>query len=158
MKRAPIILAGTVAGVVGIVGYHTATPSTAAGVAASTVLSSSAASTTASSTTASAKTTTSSAPTTATSATRTVTGEDVSYRYGDLELKVTRSGGRIENITVVKLDETDPRSQQIDQIAIPQLRQEAISAQSAKINGVSGASYTSAAYEQSLQAALDKLA
>ena len=52
----------------------------------------------------------------------------------------------------------DPHSQSIDQVAIPELRQEAIAAQSAKIDGVSGASYTSAAYEQSLQSALDKLA
>lgn len=53
---------------------------------------------------------------------------------------------------------TDPHSEAIDQYAIPQLQQQAVAAQSGKIHGVSGASYTSAAYEQSPQSALDKLA
>jgi uncharacterized protein with FMN-binding domain len=90
--------------------------------------------------------------------TRSATGQDVSFRYGDLEVKVTRVGTRITDVSVVRADVSDPHSQSIDQVAIPELRQEAISAQSARIDGVSGASYTSAAYEQSLQSALDKLA
>ena len=49
------------------------------------------------------------------------------------------------------------RSQSIDQQSIPTLEQEAMQAQSANIQGVSGASYTSAGFEQSLQAALRKL-
>jgi uncharacterized protein with FMN-binding domain len=81
----------------------------------------------------------------------------VDFQYGDLELKVTASGNKITNVSVVQLNATDPHSQEIDQFAIPQLKQEAISAGSAQIDGVSGASYTSKAYEQSLQSALDKL-
>jgi uncharacterized protein with FMN-binding domain len=67
------------------------------------------------------------------------------------------TGTRVSDISLVQLNASDPHSQGIDQAAIPQLQQEATSAQSAKIDGVSGASYTSAAYEQSLQSALDKL-
>jgi uncharacterized protein with FMN-binding domain len=65
--------------------------------------------------------------------------------------------GKITDVSVVKLNVTDPRSQSIDEGALPELRAEALSAQSAKIDGVSGASYTSAAYVQSLQSALDRL-
>jgi uncharacterized protein with FMN-binding domain len=84
-------------------------------------------------------------------------GNDVGYPYGDIEVKVTLTGTKLVDVTVVKHDVTDPRSQMIDQAAVPQLRSQALSVQSAKIDGVSGASYTSAAYEQSLQSALDKL-
>jgi uncharacterized protein with FMN-binding domain len=70
---------------------------------------------------------------------------------------VTLSGSKITDVSVVQLNVTDPHSNEIDQYAVPQLRQEAIAAGRAKIDGVSGASYTSAAYEQSLQSALDKL-
>jgi uncharacterized protein with FMN-binding domain len=49
------------------------------------------------------------------------------------------------------------RSQSIDQQSIPTLEQQALQAQSANIQGVSGASYTSAGFEQSLQGALSKL-
>ncbi len=67
------------------------------------------------------------------------------------------TGSRVTNIHLVQLNVTDSHSQEIDQQAVPELRQEAISAGSAKIDGVSGASYTSQAYEQSLQSAIDKL-
>ena len=80
-----------------------------------------------------------------------------SFQYGDIAVKVTKAGSRITDVSVVTLEVDSPHSEQIDESAIPQLRLEAMSAQSAKIDGVSGASYTSAAYEQSLQSALDKL-
>lgn len=49
-----------------------------------------------------------------------------------------------------------PRDQEINSYALPELNQEAISAQSAKIDVVSGATYSSDGYMQSLQSALDK--
>jgi uncharacterized protein with FMN-binding domain len=156
MKRSPIVLAGTAVGLAGVLAYNTSSsPSAVAGSAAATA-------TTASSTAPAASTSTSK-PTTSTAATtanrtRSATGQDVSFQYGDLEVKVTEVGKRITNVSMVQGTANDPHSQSIDQVAIPELRQEAIAAQSAKIDGVSGASYTSAAYEQSLQSALDKLA
>jgi uncharacterized protein with FMN-binding domain len=84
-------------------------------------------------------------------------GSDIEYQYGDIELRVTMTAGKITDVTVVKEDISDPHSQQIDEYALPELRSQTLTAQSAKLDGVSGASYTSAAYEQSLQSALDKL-
>ena len=169
MKRSPIVLAGTAVGLAGVLAYNTSsspavvgtsTGTTAAQAASSTVSSATPTSTTASSTTtpgSTSKSTTSTTTKTA-SASRSATGQDVTFQYGDLQVKVTKVGTRITDVAVVAGSVSDPHSQSIDQFAIPELRQEAIAAQSAKIDGVSGASYTSAAYEQSLQSALDKLA
>jgi len=99
---------------------------------------------------------TTTSPTTA-PATRSATGANVSYRYGDLELKVTEQGSRITNIQIVSDQATDPRSEEINSQAIPILQQEALSAGSASIDGVSGATFTSEAYAQALQSALDRL-
>lgn len=174
MKRAPIVLAGTVAGLAGVLAYHPAshasslatTSASPAGTAAKTTAASTAAKTSAASsatTTAStaAKTTTtaSTAAKTARAAatTRSATGEDVQFRYGDIQVKVTVSGTKVTGVSIVSLNETDPHSQQIDAQAVPMLEQQTRSAGGAQIDGVSGASYTSQAYEQSLQSALDKL-
>lgn len=102
---------------------------------------------------------TTAAPSTTTTAptTRSATGQQVFYRYGVLELKVTVSGNRIKSITTVEDQATDPRSAEINGQAIPMLHDQAMQAQSANIDGVSGATYTSQAYVQSLQAALDQL-
>jgi uncharacterized protein with FMN-binding domain len=71
---------------------------------------------------------------------------------------VSEHAGRITNVSIARFDISDAHSESIDEYAVPRLRQEVISAQSAHIDGVSGASYTSQAYEQSVQSALDKLA
>jgi uncharacterized protein with FMN-binding domain len=60
-------------------------------------------------------------------------------------------------VNVVQNGATDPHSAQINSIAVPMLTSQALSAQSAQIDGVSGASFTSAAYAQALQSALDQL-
>jgi uncharacterized protein with FMN-binding domain len=104
-----------------------------------------------------AKSSTSTQAKTTAASTRSATGSDVPFQYGDLQLKVTMSGSRITDVSVVQMNSNDPHSESIDAAALPELRQEAISAQSAKIDGVSGASYTSEAYRESLQAAVDKL-
>jgi uncharacterized protein with FMN-binding domain len=70
---------------------------------------------------------------------------------------VTVTGGKITNVQPVIDTAYDARSYQINSYAEPQLLSQTLQAQSASINGVSGASYTSQAYAQSLQAALDKL-
>ena len=79
------------------------------------------------------------------------------YGYGELAVKVTVSRNRITNVTVPALQTADPTSQQIADQAIPMLRSEVLAADSASINGVSGATFTSEAYATSVQAALDKL-
>jgi uncharacterized protein with FMN-binding domain len=105
-------------------------------------------------------TTPSTTPTSATvpATSKSATGESVNYTYGTISVTVTVSGSKITNVGIGSLvDDGDFRSQSIDQQSIPILEQEVIQAQSANIQSVSGASYTSSGFEQSLQSALTKL-
>jgi uncharacterized protein with FMN-binding domain len=75
-----------------------------------------------------------------------------------LSVRVTVSGSKITKVGIASLDDGgNPRSQFIDQQSIPMLEQQVMQAQSANIQGVSGASYTSAGFVQSLQGALHTL-
>ena len=85
----------------------------------------------------------------------TVQGPVISTRYGDVQVQVTISGGAITDVTALQLPSRDGRSQRIASIAEPILRQEALTAQSARIDLLSGATYTSDGYARSLQSALD---
>ncbi|MEU9152009.1 FMN-binding protein [Streptomyces sp. NPDC048417] len=89
------------------------------------------------------------------SGTRTVTGDTVQTRWGPVQVKVTVKSGKITDVTAVQYPTENPRDQQINSYAIPQLRRETLTAQSAQIDTVSGATYTSEGYQQSLQSALD---
>lgn len=88
----------------------------------------------------------------------TFTGQDVSMRYGDVQVQVTVSGGAVSDVTALQLPDGDGHSARISSIVEPMLRSEALQAQSASIDLVSGATYTSGAYQQSLQSALDAAA
>ena len=99
---------------------------------------------------------TGSGPTTTTGATRTVDGDPVDNQYGTVQVRVTLQGNTITAVTALQMPFDRERSQYISQQAEPYLRQEALQAQSAQINLVSGATYTSDSYAQSLQSALDK--
>jgi len=87
--------------------------------------------------------------------TRTVTGSVISTRYGPVQVQVTVSNGKVTAINAVALP-SGGRSGMISQYAAPILTQEALAAQSASIDLVSGATYTSLGYEKSLQAALNQ--
>ena len=98
-----------------------------------------------------------SAPTTpANSGPKVVTGDAADTRYGPVQLQVTFSGKKITSINVLQYPTESFRDQQINSYALPILNQEAMSAQSAHIDVVSGATYTSDGYAQSLQSAIDK--
>jgi uncharacterized protein with FMN-binding domain len=88
--------------------------------------------------------------------TKTVTGNAADTRYGPVQVAVTFSGKKITKIQVLQYPTESGRDQEINRYAIPQLNQQAMSAQSANIDGVSGATYTSQGYQQSLQSAIDK--
>jgi uncharacterized protein with FMN-binding domain len=90
-------------------------------------------------------------------ATRTIDGQAVAIPFGTVQVKVTVTGTRIVSVSAISLPNDNPTSAQISQIAGPQLAQEVLSAQSANINVVSGATFTSDGYAQSLQSALDRL-
>lgn len=92
--------------------------------------------------------------TTSSSGSTTATGPEVDTRYGPVQVSVTVVNGQVTDVTALELP-SGGRSGQISREAEPILHDEALSAQSASIDGVSGATYTSLAYEQSLQAALD---
>ena len=82
----------------------------------------------------------------------------MNYSWGVLSVSVTATGRTITKVGIASLnDGGNPRSQSIDQQSIPILEQQAIHAQSANIQGVSGASYTSSGFQQSLQSALSML-
>jgi uncharacterized protein with FMN-binding domain len=69
---------------------------------------------------------------------------------------VTLTNGKITKVTALQLPSDRQRDVEIDNFAVPQLTQETLSAQSARIDSVSGATYTSDGYIRSLQSALDK--
>ncbi|HUY07338.1 MAG TPA: FMN-binding protein [Acidimicrobiales bacterium] len=190
MKRAPIVVSGTLVGLVGLFSFHskaatlslnslqtgssnarTSTPGT--NPKSSPTTSSSPAATpppptSSTSTISPAKSapgttapTTTAHPTTTTappSVSRTGTGPVTNYFFGTVSVSVTVSGKKITNISIASLnDGGNPRSQQIDQYALPQLEQQALAANGANIQGVSGATYTSQGFVQSLQGALSKV-
>jgi uncharacterized protein with FMN-binding domain len=86
----------------------------------------------------------------------TYTGQDVFTQFGDVQVKVTIAGGRITDVQPLQMPFEKPRSAEITQFAGPQLHDEVLQAQSAQIDTLSGATYTSEAYAQSVQAALDQ--
>jgi uncharacterized protein with FMN-binding domain len=86
----------------------------------------------------------------------TATGSVVTTRFGPVQVQVTISGGAITDVTALQMPSRDGHSQQIAELAEPILRQEALQAQSARIDLLSGATYTSEAYAESLQSALDR--
>ncbi|MFE4467632.1 FMN-binding protein [Leifsonia sp. NPDC056824] len=97
-----------------------------------------------------------SAPAAAAPATKTVTGTAVDTRYGPVQVKVTFVGTKITAIDAIQYPTESGRDQEINSQAIPMLQQEAMASQSAKIDTISGATYTSEGYIQSLQSAIDQ--
>lgn len=166
MRRTPIVIVATAAGLIGVLEFHTRPAPVsigtipAAGPAASA--SPSASASPAARAPSRGRTGSPAPPRPSSSAhpgaTRTATGPAVNYNYGVLSVTVTVSGTKITNVGIASLDDGGNfRSQMIDQQSIPMLEQEALQAQSSNIQGVSGASYTSAGFTQSLQAALHQL-
>jgi uncharacterized protein with FMN-binding domain len=127
----------------------TASPSTATGAATSTSTASAAAPAAATSAAATA-----SAATATKLADGTYTGASEWTKWGNYQVQVTIQNGKIVSVKETQAP-TDGRSVSINDRAQPVLESEAIAAQSAKINAVSGATYTSRTYKASLQSALD---
>lgn len=92
-----------------------------------------------------------------TSAKQTVTGQAANTPYGPVQIRVTSSNGQITNVDVLQAPWGNPQDQQINGYALPILVQETLKAQTASIDMVSGATYTSNGYVMSLQSALDQL-
>ena len=90
--------------------------------------------------------------------TRTVTGPTVTYRYGSLRVQITLSGSRIVDATGLDMPVGGQEGQRADDVQARYSGSsgEVVAKQSANLNTVSGATYTSTAYKQSLQSALDR--
>ncbi|WP_052864261.1 FMN-binding protein [Streptomyces niger] len=99
---------------------------------------------------------TATAPTRTSGSNGTFTGDVVNTRYGPVQVAATLKGGRITAVKVLQVPSANGRDQQLAGYAVPQLTRAALTAQSAHIDAVSGASYTSEGYIQSLQSALDR--
>ena len=155
-----LVAGGTVAGLVAVLSYHTETM-TATTLGGAAPAPQGAAAPSASSSASPSATAGGTAGGTQTGAASTVsgtaTGPSEQFGYGALSVTVTVQGGRITKVAVPSLQTAEPMSQQICQQAIPMLTSEIMSAQSLNINAISGATYTSEAYAQSLQAALNTL-
>ncbi len=85
----------------------------------------------------------------------TYTGSTVQNPYGAVQVRITVSGGRITAVTVPQYP-SGGRSDEINAQAVPTLVSETLSAQSARVDMVSGATFTSEGYTTSLQNALDQ--
>lgn len=171
MRRAPFVIGATGVGLGLLFSFHTrpihVTPVSTGGSAAGTTPTTAGTTPTSTGSAPATSAPASSAPATSagsgtvapatTTGVRTATGQDISYRYGDIKLRVTERGSTITRIEVVEEGATDPRSAQINSQAVPMLQQEAMTVQSANIDGVSGATFTSMAYQEALQSALDHL-
>jgi uncharacterized protein with FMN-binding domain len=83
-------------------------------------------------------------------------GDRVDTRYGPVEIQVQFTDGAITEVAVVTYPDNDGKSVRINARALPTLRTEALTVQSAEIDTVSGATYTSDAYARSLQSAIDQ--
>ncbi|GAB3853173.1 FMN-binding protein [Dactylosporangium cerinum] len=84
-----------------------------------------------------------------------VNGTVIQTRYGPVQVQVHISNGKITDVVPLQLTSGRRRDDEINAYAVPQLHDEALAAQSANIDVVSGATYTSEGYIKSLQAALD---
>jgi uncharacterized protein with FMN-binding domain len=166
MKRTPVVVTATIAGLAGVLAFHTTPSRLSLGTLPGASSSSPAPATAGPSGSGQGRSAGGSSsppkPGSAASAqaggTRTVDGPAVNYNFGVLSVSVTVSGHKMTKVGIASLNDGGmSRSQYIDQQAIPLLEQQAMQAQSANIQGVSGASYTSAGFEQSLQAALHSL-
>lgn len=168
MKRSTIVTLSTIAGVAGVLGLNpdgvsqstnvamaaTETPTTSSN---GNATSANTTATTTPATTAATAAPTAQAVTATKTTSGTITGQAVGTRFGPLQLSATVSGGKITNIDAIQYPANDGRSMQISSYAIPILTQQALSAQSANIQGVGGATYTTRGYLQSLQSILDQL-
>jgi uncharacterized protein with FMN-binding domain len=161
VKKIVLWFMSTLTVVMLLFGYHTSTSSTAVASAESSVVApvssgttSTASGTTAAAGTSSAAAASSSASSTAT--TTTYTGDAASTKYGPVQVEITVANGTVTDVSVIDYPSNNGKDQQINARALPVLVQETLDAQSADIDMVSGATYTSDGYTESLQSALDQ--
>ena len=134
MKRAPIVLAATIAGTAAVLSFNPR-PTTSGPVAEAPL---------------------------PVIATRTSSGDgiylgsSVPNPYGSVQVQVAMSAGKIVDVRAVQVPDRDGQSREINSYAGPQLKQQVLQKQTSRVDGVSGATYTSDGYRVSLQSAIDQ--
>jgi uncharacterized protein with FMN-binding domain len=156
VRKIVVALMGTVSGLIMLFSYHTSLGGTGtlavpASTGASTTTSSSGSTSTGGGSTSSGGSSSS-----AGGSATTVTGDTAQTQWGPVQVQITVAGGKITDITPVQYPNGNGRDQEINSYALPVLAQEALAAQSANIDHVSGATVTSDGYVQSLQSAIDQ--
>jgi len=158
MLRAILAIVGTAAGLFFLLSFkpHSPSPATTPPAAISGTSGASGAASAPSSEAPGTSSPSSSSTGGATATAKTVTGTAADTRYGPVQVKITVKSGKLVAADAVVYPQNDPRDAQINAYAIPELDKEALAAGSAQIDTVSGATYTSEGYVQSLQSALDQ--
>ena len=149
MKRALLIAGGTVGGLGAVLAI---TPPQLSTTSSINIAGGSAIGITGTSSSASASSSSSTAPVTSTIKDGTFTGPSVNVNYGNVQVKITVVNGRITDAVAVKAP--TGKNDRYTNMSVPVLKQQTLKAQSANIQGVSGASYTSYGWFTSLQGAL----
>ncbi|MEU0535810.1 FMN-binding protein [Amycolatopsis tolypomycina] len=140
MRRIAIAAAATVSVVVLLFSYRTSTDATPAATGRSQP----------------SRTAAPPTPITGSAGDGTFTGDAADTRYGPVQVRITIAGGRITAADAIDYPQESGRDVRINSAAVPELNQETLQAQSAQIDTVSGATYTSEGYQQSLQSAIDQ--
>lgn len=172
MKRIVLWVLSTLSAVVVLFGYHTSTSSvmatssdaafsgslsgqTTSGSGTGTTTSGSAPPSDSTSS-GSSNTSGSSSASGSSSSASTVTGDVAQTRWGPVQVQLEVSGSTITNVSILQYPNSNGRDIEIANFSLPQLIQETLDAQGDSISMVSGATYTSQGYVQSLQSALDQ--
>lgn len=159
MKKILAAVGGTTAGLVLLLSSKTGHPPAlpaAAGAAASTGSAGAGAGSSGSTAGSSPTAVSGSSPAGTSTAVRIVAGAAEDTRYGPVQVQISVVGKKITAVTALQLPQDDGRSVQISSVAGPMLASEALAAQSAHIDAISGATYTSDGYAASLQSAIDR--
>ena len=162
MRRVILAIVGTAAGLVVLLSFKThstsaaATPPAAISGTSGQASASAAAPSASGGSSGSSPSSASSSPASVTTTAKTVTGDVSDTMFGPVQVQITVKNGKVTAAQAVQYPQESARDQEINSYAIPVLNQEAVSAGSASIDAVSGATYTSGGYVTSLQSALDK--
>ena len=139
MRRVIFAVTGTIAGLVALLGFRSHVPSSSPAVATGTAG------------TPGPQTSSSPVP----SGASTIDGDVANTAYGPVQVQLVVADDKITGVNILEQPSGTTHDLQIGQVAFPKLISETLAAQSARVDAVSGASYTSAGYIKSLQSALD---
>jgi uncharacterized protein with FMN-binding domain len=154
MRRVILAVTGTIAGLVALLSFKSHSPTVPVAATSGTGGGSSASSSSSSSTTVPGEF--QSGVGTLTAGETTITGHVANTVYGPVQIELVVKNSKIVKVAVLQQPTNTIHDIQIGQFAFPNLIKETLTAQSAKIDAVSGASYTSAGYIASLQSAVDR--